>query len=164
MTDDDLLATCIADEAGGEPYEGKVAVAIVLLNRMALRYQSDGTAPGTVLRKDQFSGFWFEMINGVYTRVCYTSEDAQARAEEKFARYSFQSIWPDCKRAIVDARIWGAQQNGQHDSVLSFNPGPAFAGLTPSTVLYLNPRISRAPWATPDKQDAVIFNHTFFHA
>lgn len=158
MTDDDLLATCVADEAGGEPYEGKVAVAIVLMNRIGIPYSSDGTATGAVLRKDQFSGFWFDMVDGKYTRVCSTLEEAEARAQQKFERYSKQSIWGDCQRAVLDARAWDAKTS------MSFVPGPAFAGLTPKTVLYLNPKISSANWATPEKQDAVIYAHTFFHA
>lgn len=157
MTDQELLATCIADEAGGEPYEGKVAVAIVLHNRQALPYQSDGTVPGTVLKKDQFSGFWFEMIEGHYTRVCHTLEEAEVRAADKFARYSRDLFWADCLRAVEDAAAWAAGEP------LSFTPGPAFAGLHKGTVLYLNPSISHAAWATPEKQDAVIFHHTFFH-
>lgn len=157
VQDHDLLATCIADEAGAEPYEGKVAVAIVLANRQALKYQSDGTVAGTVLKKDQFSGFWFEMIKGVYTRVCHTQEEAQARAASKFAKYSQQAVWGDCLRAVRDATAWAAGEP------MSFTPGPAFAGLSPKTVLYLNPDISHAAWATPDKQDAVIFHHTFYH-
>jgi spore germination cell wall hydrolase CwlJ-like protein len=158
MTDEDLLATCVADEAGGEEYEGKVAVAIVLANRQALHYQSDGTVQGTVLKKDQFSGFWFDMVDGVYTRVCSTLEEAQARAEEKFQRYSAQSNWTDCQRAVEDAAAWRLQEE------MSFAPGPAFAGLSPETVLYCNPDISSPNWAIPEKQDAVIFAHTFFHA
>ncbi len=158
MTDDELLATCIADEAGGEPHEGKVCVAIVLLNRMSLPYQSDGTAVGTVLKRNQFSGFWFEMIDGKYTRVCHTMEEAQARAEEKFERYSKRSIWADCVLALADARAWA------DDEPMSFTPGPAFSGMTGKTVNYLNPSISHTAWATPDKLDAKIFHHDFFHA
>ncbi len=158
MTPDELLTTCIADEAGGEPHEGKVCVAIVLLNRMAIPYHSDGTATGTVLKKDQFSGFWFEMVDGVYTRVCHTLEESQARAEEKFEHYSAQPVWADCVLALNDARAWEA------DEPMSFTPGPAFAGMTGKTVNYLNPSISHTAWATPDKQDAVIYRHVFYHA
>lgn len=158
MTDDELLATCIADEAGGEPYEGKVAVAIVLFNRMAIPYESDGTATGTVLKHFQFSGFWFDMIDGKYTQVTATPEEAHARAIVKFERYSAQAMWADCVRALADARSWDAR------TPMSFTPGPAFAGLTPRTVLYLNPVISHTAWATPDKQDAAIYHHTFYHA
>jgi spore germination cell wall hydrolase CwlJ-like protein len=47
----------ILQEASSEPFEGKVAVAEVIRNRMARRYQSDGTILGTVLRPLQFSGW-----------------------------------------------------------------------------------------------------------
>jgi N-acetylmuramoyl-L-alanine amidase len=42
-------------EADGEPYDGKVAVAEVILNRTRLQYASNGTVADTVLRKLQFS-------------------------------------------------------------------------------------------------------------
>jgi len=44
-------------EARGEPYEGKVAVAEVILRRSRKGFMSDGTIPGTVLRPWQFSGW-----------------------------------------------------------------------------------------------------------
>lgn len=47
----------IWQEARGEPYEGKVAVAKVIRHRMRLLYNSDGTVHGTVLRPKQFSGW-----------------------------------------------------------------------------------------------------------
>lgn len=47
----------IVQEASSEPFEGKVAVAEVIRNRMAARYQSDGTIVGTVLKPLQFSGW-----------------------------------------------------------------------------------------------------------
>lgn len=51
-----LLATLtILGEAEGEPYLGKLAVARVIRNRMALRYASDGTVAGTVFAPFQFS-------------------------------------------------------------------------------------------------------------
>jgi len=46
----------VFQEAEGEPYEGKVAVAEVILRRTTQRYMSDGTVTGTVLRARQFSG------------------------------------------------------------------------------------------------------------
>jgi len=158
MTDDELLATCIADEAAAEPYEGKVAVGIVLLNRMALRYESDGTAVGTVLKHFQFSGFWFSMVEGHYKQTQFDQAHAEAEAERLFTKFSTQPVWADCVRALADARAWRASQ------ALSFIPGPAFKGLTSRTVLYLNPAISHTSWATPEKRDAIIFHHEFFHA
>lgn len=41
-------------EAGGESFAGKLAVAAVIRNRMTLKYHSDGTVKGTVLRAKQF--------------------------------------------------------------------------------------------------------------
>jgi cell wall hydrolase len=47
----------IWQEARGEDHAGRVAVAEVIRNRMTLKYASDGTAEGTVLRPYQFSGW-----------------------------------------------------------------------------------------------------------
>ena len=50
------IAACWA-EARGEPFEGKVAVCETLLNRTALKFQSDGTLIGTILHPYAFSSF-----------------------------------------------------------------------------------------------------------
>lgn len=42
-------------EARGETHDGRVAVAEVIRNRTARKYDSDGTVPGTVLHPVQFS-------------------------------------------------------------------------------------------------------------
>jgi len=44
-------------EAAGEPYEGKLAVAEVILRRTKRKYMSDGTVASTVLWPRQFSGW-----------------------------------------------------------------------------------------------------------
>lgn len=44
-------------EARGECYLGKVAVAEVIQRRAKNKFFSDGTIPGTVLRRFQFSGW-----------------------------------------------------------------------------------------------------------
>lgn len=54
---DKLGILTVAQEALVEPYEGKLAVAEVIHNRMRLKYASDGTVEGTVLRAFQFSGW-----------------------------------------------------------------------------------------------------------
>ena len=51
---DDLAALTIYLEARGESFAGKMAVAAVIRNRMNLKYQSDGTVKGTVLKRKQF--------------------------------------------------------------------------------------------------------------
>lgn len=160
MTDDELAATCLADEARGEPYEGLVAVGVVIRNRMARKYQSNGDVQSTVLGKGPpaapYSGFWYDMVGGKYVRVCETMADAEARAAAKFTTYSAQSIWGDCQRAWLDSEAWLA------GDVVSFEPGPEFQKLNESAVLYLNPAISSASWATPDKLICTIFSHQFF--
>jgi len=158
LTDAQLAATCIADEAANQPYEGKVAVGIVILNRMLIPYSSDGTMVGTVLHKWAFSGFWAQMVHGVYKQTQFDLNAAETESQTLFDEFSTQAMWADCERAWADAQAWHA------GAALSFTPGPAFAGLTKATVLYYNPRVCAAPaWATPDKQDAVIFQETFFH-
>jgi N-acetylmuramoyl-L-alanine amidase len=47
----------IAQEARSENYQGKLAVAEVIRNRMAQKFFSDGTVRGTVLKPYQFSGW-----------------------------------------------------------------------------------------------------------
>lgn len=159
MDDDTLLATCIADEAGSEPYEGKVAVGIVVLNRLIDRIASDGTMQGTVLRPNQFSGFWFAMIHGKYQRTATELSQALAEADKLHAQFSTETFWADCVKAVADAKAW---QSGIA-SRLSFKPGPAFGKLTHKTVLYFNPRVVARPvWATPDKFVATIFRHDFY--
>lgn len=156
MDDRTLLAVCIADEAGLEPFVGKLAVGRVVLNRMRLKFQSDGTIPGTVLRKDQFSGFYFEMVGGKYTRVASTIEQAAARAADKLTRYKASAkIWADSLYA-ADLVL--------RDSIAKF--WADYSGFTERTVNYYNPKVVKTPpaWATPDRLDTVIFNHTFYHA
>jgi len=57
IPDETLAIVTIYQEAAGEPYEGKVAVAEVIRNRLRAKYMSDGTVSGTVLRAYQFSGW-----------------------------------------------------------------------------------------------------------
>lgn len=52
--DFDLLVRLVAAEAGGEPYDGQVAVAAVVLNRMR-SYKFPNTVPGVVYQENQFS-------------------------------------------------------------------------------------------------------------
>ncbi len=53
-TPEDLAALTIYLEARGESFAGKMAVAAVIRNRMKLKYHSDGTVRGTVLKRKQF--------------------------------------------------------------------------------------------------------------
>lgn len=57
ISDDSLGIVTVWQEARGESYLGKVAVAEVIRNRMLRNYSSDGTVAGTVCRAYQFSGW-----------------------------------------------------------------------------------------------------------
>ena len=57
VSDTALAVLTIWQEARGEPWEGKVAVAEVIRNRMKEKYSSDGTVAGTVAKPWQFSGW-----------------------------------------------------------------------------------------------------------
>lgn len=153
MTDPDLFALCVYTEARGEPYEGKVAVGRVILNRMAAKWFSDGTIPGTVLRKDQFSAFYFDMVNGHYSRICDTVAAATAHAANLLVTAKHDKTWPDCQRACADA----APGSG-------YVAGPQWQALAaePRAMLYCNPAISHPVWATADKHVATIYSHSFY--
>ncbi len=57
ISDDVLAGITIKQEADGESMAVKVAIGEVIRNRMAARYQSDGTVAGTVLHPFAFSGW-----------------------------------------------------------------------------------------------------------
>lgn len=57
ISEEALAVVTIMQEAAGESYAGKLAVAEVIRNRMQKKYASDGTVSGTVLRPLQFSGW-----------------------------------------------------------------------------------------------------------
>lgn len=58
LVNDDVLGTiAVWQEAQGECFEGKVAVAEVIRRRTRRKYMSDGTIAGTIFRALQFSGF-----------------------------------------------------------------------------------------------------------
>ena len=81
VSDEDmyLLATVVAMEAIGESYEGQLAVANVVINRMLDGYWGD-TIPEVVYAKGQFSG-------------------ANSGRVEKFAK----KVTESCKRAAAEA-------------------------------------------------------------
>lgn len=152
MTDDDLAALCIWEEAQGEPYEGKVAVGRVIRNRMERHYASDGTAPGTILHKWAFSGFWSHMDQGVYTQFAFDQAQAAADAEDVLASARMTAVWTDCQKAWVDSPVGSG-----------FVGGPQFQKLGDDAVLYYNSGVCSAPaWATPSNFLAQVYRHSFY--
>ena len=68
-----LLARLVAGEAEGEPFEGKVAVAAVILNRMK-NPRFPGSIPGVVFQPGAFES----VENGRIWYIPITNEDIQA--------------------------------------------------------------------------------------
>lgn len=148
MDDATLLGLCIWSEAAGEPPAGRQAIAQVVMNRMRDRYESDGTIAGTVLYPNQFSGFWFDFVGGKYTRVCWTRQDAAARAQTLLLRAEHQAVWDLCidtAEGVLDGSV---------------PPSPALD----QALLYLNPSVlTRLPtWANASSEVAAIGHHVFY--
>lgn len=103
ITEEALAVITIMQEAAGEPYLGKLAVAEVIRNRMLKKYASDGTVAGTVLRPLQFSG-WNTKDPGRIRNIRADSDD---------------SVVKDCVRAWNEARAGSVTVHG---AVLYYNP------------------------------------------
>lgn len=112
VTDDALAIITIMQEAAGEPYIGKVAVAEVIRNRMKAKYSSDGTVAGTVLRPYQFSG-WNTEDRGRIRNI---------RADDT------DPIVQECQRAWQEA--WHGSDTVK-GAVLYYNPDPRLVRETP---------------------------------
>lgn len=134
ISEESLAVVTIMQEAEGESYLGKLAVAEVIRNRMNKLYASDGTVSGTVLRPLQFSG-WNAKDPGRIRSVRIDSDGAVVR---------------DCIRAWNEAR---AGSNTVHGAVLYYSPSALKAMGIPEP-----------DWALPDSADevAVVGKHHFF--
>jgi spore germination cell wall hydrolase CwlJ-like protein len=64
----------VYQEAEGEPYQGKVAVAEVIWRRTAQKFMSNGTVIGTCLRRLQFSGWNDNSPNRIRSMQVDTSD------------------------------------------------------------------------------------------
>lgn len=154
MTDADLIALCAFEEANLEPDDGIAAVVRVILNRKADLFQSDGTIPGTIFHGNGAAFSWagYEMRAGKYQRVASGMPALLARAEALLTKAkTYKAAW-----ARV-TRISGQVVAGSY-------VGPDFAKITPSVFMYLNPAISNAAWATPDKLVCVVGHHAFYRS
>lgn len=142
MVEDWFAIVTIAQEAIGESYEGKVAVAEVIRNRMAKKYTSDGTVIGTVLWKWQFSGWNPEKLkDGKLSAV-----DVKAYLSRAFKQIgqSNTALLDDCMKAWEDSKT---------------------SKTTNGAVLYYAPAVVATPdWARPEvaTQVAEVGGHVFF--
>ncbi|MDR3507601.1 MAG: cell wall hydrolase [Caulobacteraceae bacterium] len=152
MTDADILTLCAFEEANLECDDGLAAIARVVLNRIRRRFFSDGTIAGTVFAHAQFSWTEYAMIHGRYTRVAATPQAVQDRAGRLMAQdKAFTGRW--ARAAGIVAKVMAGTY-----------AGAAYARLTDDAVLYLNPSISKTPWAVPEKHVCDIGHHSFFRA
>ena len=141
ISDEALAIVTIRQEAEGESYLGKLAVAEVIRNRMQRKYASDGTVAGTVLRAKQFSGW-----NATSTKTdlinTFRIKSVQIDSDDPIVK--------DCIRAWHEAQ---AGSNTVHGAVLYY---------APSTLKKLG--IPEPDWALPDSAEevAVVGNHRFF--
>lgn len=141
ISEEALAVITIQQEAEGETYLGKLAVAEVIRNRMNKKYASDGTVSGTVLRAKQFSGW----------NATSTKTDPHNLFRIRSLRIdSDDPIVKDCIRAWHEAQ---AGSNTVHGAVLYY---------APATLKKLG--IPDPDWALPDSADevAVVGNHRFF--
>lgn len=89
----DLAIVTIWQEARGESYAGKLAVAQVIRNRMLKQYQSDGTVAGTVLRPYQFSGWNTEDGSRVSSALVDRDKDGYIHCKEAWFESS-STLYP----------------------------------------------------------------------
>jgi len=133
LVDEDALAVItILQEAAGEPYVGKVAVAEVIRNRMQAKYSSDGTVSGTVLRPYQFSG-WNTADPGRIRNIRADDHDKTVQ---------------ECVQAWKEAQHGSDTVKG---AVLYYNPDPRLVPVTPE---WAKPHSA--------KQVAEVGHHVFF--
>lgn len=143
MVADFFAVVTIAQEAIGEPYAGKLAVAEVIRNRTMSRYSSDGTVIGTVLRSWQFSGWNPEKLEDDKLQPIDVKAYL-ARAYKQIAQAN-TALLDDCITAWEEAKQGSNTING--------------------AVEYYAPAVVATPkWARPEHaiQMAEVGGHVFF--
>lgn len=147
----DLLALCVFQEAGNQPDDGKAAVAKVVLNRTRMKYGSDGTVEGTILRPNAFSWTEWEMQNRAYVKVAQTPAEQVMRVRSLLVLSQKALGWALCQRIAQEVTA------GTY-------VGSAYAAVTPDTVLYYNPAATKGVpyWAKPENHVCTIAQHWFY--
>ena len=156
ISDHDLMVLCGYKEALGEIDDGIAAVYEVIRHRMALKFESDGTVSGTVLRHAQFSWVEYDMVHGVYTRVAATPDAVQGRVHTLLSAASRDTkSWDRCEfiltRVLASTYAGSAQYRAVRDQ---------------AAVLYANlADLDHHPvWAMPDKFITKVQHHSFYRA
>jgi uncharacterized Zn-binding protein involved in type VI secretion len=158
-TEIDWLTTCMMDEALNQRTpDAWAAVAQCVMNRVALHYGGNPvndpwkwTIKGIVLAKNAFSGFYFEMRNGKYTRVVSSFTNAEKRGLKKMAKYRAMSAWKKF-HAVAEQVAAGTYRGGSSWQAIKNR----------RATLYYNPRISSPAWARTTSRVCQIEDHAYY--
>jgi spore germination cell wall hydrolase CwlJ-like protein len=152
ISEQDLFTLTVWSEARGETMDGKAAVAQVIMNRTAQKYESDGTITGTCIHPNQFDFYYFKYVNGRYQRVASTVPQAMNIATNALAEAKENPfVWGQCEDAVK------AVQDGSYEP-----QDPAWRKLKDVALLYDNLSISQPVWATPEKFILRVDHHSFY--
>lgn len=157
----DWIVVCMMDEALNQnTSDAWAAVARVILNRKNAQFNENRvnpdwrwTAKGIVLATNAFSGFYFEMRGGKYTKVAQTYAQAERRGLNKIARFKKNPRWNRMKE-VAQKVIDGTYQGGAgYNNVRTKN-----------ALWYYNPAIIRKlpGFASAGKRVAKIEDHVFY--
>lgn len=162
-SDIDWLTTCMIDEAGNQKSsDAWAAVAQVIVSRLRTGRATgqvnpawSGTLKGIILASDQFSGFYFDMIRGRYTRVVARGNwsAVETRGRQKMARYRQRSQWASF-HSVAEQVVNGSYNGSSAWKLVRNRPA----------LMYCNTAISHPAWATQSKYVTKIEAHTFFLA
>lgn len=155
----DWMTTCMMDEAlNQKSQDAWAAVGQVIMNRVSLHYSGNPvndpwkwTIKGIVLAKNAFSGFYFEMRNGKYTRVASSFDNAEKRGLVKMKKYRAMSAWAKF-HAVAERVAAGTYQGGSSWGLIRSR----------RATLYYNPRISNPAWARTTTRICQIEDHAFY--
>ncbi len=160
----DWLTCCVIDEAGNQSDEGKAAVAQVIKNRIACRFRSDGTVKGTVLARDQFSGFYHDTVNGRYRRVCNDLPCAERRGLQKIATYKRNTSRWNAVRALCERVMSGSYSGSTAFNTLRSNRNATqYLNYAVTERLNPSPNASWRTWANRSKFACKIGDHSFYY-
>ena len=116
-TEDDLylMAAIIDAEAGGEPYEGKIAVGSVVMNRI-FSSKFPNTLSGVIYQKNQFepvsSGRLQMILNRGPSASCFEAAREVLNGKRNTHRLFFWALWLAEQRGLIgtqDGEIIGTQ-------------------------------------------------------
>lgn len=89
-----LMAKTIVGEGRGEPFEGKLGIAHVIMNRLHYKGWFGGTIPQVINKKNQFS--------------CWNTGDTNRKIASNPEKYIDNDVWEECRvaaRLVYNGRI-----------------------------------------------------------